>query len=144
ILLPQTVGPFHTKAGRWLARLTLRRAKRIYTRDHESIKEVQNLVNGAANVAFAHDMGFALEPFPPSAKTQDQICQMTGCGLVGFNISGLLYRCSDTGNNQFGLKVDYRDVVQQLLVLLLDKLGLHVVLVPHSLVCARTARATIT
>ena len=131
-LLPQTIGPFHTIVGRWLARLTLRRAKRIYTRDYESIKEVQTLVNGSGDVAFAHDMGFALEPFPPSPKTQDQIRQMRGRGLVGFNISGLLYRCSDTGNNQFGLKVDYRDVVQELISLLLEKLGLHVMLVPHS------------
>ena len=133
ILLPQTVGPFRGIGGRWLARRILRHAKQIYTRDYESIKEVERLVDRPRNVEFAYDMGFALEPFPPSANIRDHVERIVrGRGLVGLNISGLLYRSSYRGTNKFGLKADYRDVVRQLTSFLLDYLGLHVILIPHS------------
>jgi colanic acid/amylovoran biosynthesis protein WcaK/AmsJ len=133
ILLPQTIGPFKTATGRMVARLILRKAVHIYTRDVESLEEVARLLGQRCGRAtWGYDMGFALEPSPPSTEVQEQLRTAGGEGLlVGLNISGLLYQGGYTGQNQFELKANYRDLVRQLIEALIESTSSRVLLVPH-------------
>jgi polysaccharide pyruvyl transferase WcaK-like protein len=135
VLLPQTIGPFKTAIGRSVARLILRHARRIYTRDTESLGEVERLLgHRSSRAAFAYDMGFALDPLPPPGEVKEQIEKLRRQGeLVGLNVSGLLYAGGYTGANQFGLRVDYREMVRRLIEFLVERQGVQVLLVPHVL-----------
>jgi len=54
-----------------------------------------------------------------------------GLPVVGLNISGLLYRGGYTGNNMFGLKIDYKEFIRDLIDFLIKKKNAAVMLVPH-------------
>lgn len=107
ILSPQTIGPF---TGRWTSRIAksiMRRCQRVYARDVLSTAYLQELgVTG--NTAEAIDVAFRL-PYQPVPRPQ------TGKVRVGINVSGLLYRGGYSGNNQFGLTVDYKQLTDQIL-----------------------------
>lgn len=135
VLLPQTIGPFKTAVGRSIARLILRSAQQIYTRDGESLKEVARLLgHKPENALLAYDMAFALDPLPPPGEIKAQILNLRQEGaLVGLNVSGLLYAGGYTGRNQFGLRSDYRETIQELILSLMALPGVQVLLVPHVL-----------
>ena len=135
VLLPQTIGPFKTAIGRSIARRILRSARRIYTRDSESLGEVTRLLGHKPERAtLAYDMAFALDPLPPPGETRDQIQTLRQKGeLVGLNVSGLLYAGGYTGRNQFGLRSDYRVTIQRLIRFLVERQEVQVLLVPHVL-----------
>lgn len=107
ILSPQTIGPF---AGKWTSRIAkaiMRRCQRVYARDVLSTAYLQELgVTG--NTAEAIDVAFRLPyqsaPRPTGGKVR-----------VGINVSGLLYRGGYSGDNQFGLTVDYKKLTDQML-----------------------------
>ena len=75
---PQTVGPFETRRGRLLARLSLKRAKLVMARDERSALEAKRL--GRAVDLLTTDVVFAIE-VPRVSKSRD----------VVLNISGLLW-----------------------------------------------------
>ncbi len=52
-------------------------------------------------------------------------------GIIGFNISGLLYVGGYSRNNMFGLKINYQRFVHSLIQFLIEKKEYPVVLVPH-------------
>jgi colanic acid/amylovoran biosynthesis protein len=133
VLLPQTIGPFKSAIGRSVARLILRHARRIYTRDAESLAEAERLLGRKpGHAAFAYDMGFALDPLPPPPDVKDRIQELRRQGaLVGLNVSGLLYAGGYTGGNQFGLQVDYREMIQRLIEFFTGRQGAQVLLLPH-------------
>lgn len=133
ILLPQTYGPFKNRLSRCIARYILRRAKCVYSRDQEGLEVVSDLLGGQdAQVRFAYDMGFALEPLPPALDVQERLRELKRRGtLVGFNVSGLLYMGGYRRNNMFGLKSDYPSLVREILDFLISKQGCEVLLVPH-------------
>jgi polysaccharide pyruvyl transferase WcaK-like protein len=133
VLLPQTYGPYRSRLARGLGGYVLRHASRVYSRDRTGMEVVRGLAgerNGA--VRFAHDLGFALEPEPPSAARVEWVERLKTAGpLVGLNVSGLLYCGGYTGGNMFSLKTDYAELVQKLLRQLLAQEPASVILVPH-------------
>ena len=136
IQLPQTYGPFRTWPGRKLVHLILRNSEAIYSRDWEGISYLQSLYPGdplLARTHFSYDMGFLLETERPHwAEFEDvMLLRQQGAVLAGFNISGLLYRSRLGGENEFGLTVDYREIVMVVMETLVRGLGYTVVLVPH-------------
>jgi polysaccharide pyruvyl transferase WcaK-like protein len=133
ILLPQTYGPFKSRLSRCIARFILKRARLIYSRDREGLKVVADLLGRRdARVRFACDMGFALEPLPPSTDVQERLRVLKPKGnLVGFNVSGLLYMGGYNRNNMFGLKTDYPSLLRAILDVLIAKQGCQVLLIPH-------------
>jgi colanic acid/amylovoran biosynthesis protein len=133
VLLPQTYGPFKSRTARRVARFILKRAKLIYSRDQEGLKVVADLLGRSdPRARFAYDMGFALEPLPPSPSVQEQLQYLRPRGnLVGFNVSGLLHMGGYLRNNMFGLKTDYPSLVRAILNFLIEKQGCEVLLVPH-------------
>jgi colanic acid/amylovoran biosynthesis protein len=135
VLLPQTVGPFKTAIGRFVARYILRHAHWIYTRDAESLEEVERLLGHKPEKAsFAFDMGFALDPLPPPPEVIEMIHNLRLKGtLIGLNVSGLLDAGGYTRANQFGLQFDYREMIQRVITFFANQQGVQVLLVPHVL-----------
>lgn len=135
VLLPQTYGPYNSWISRALARFIFSHASLIYARDKESIKVVHYLSGKNTNnkkVQFCPDVAFILpviEPpvidyKPPTSKKSDH-------PLIGININGLLYVGGYTHNNMFGLSVDYKKFIEDLVKYLFDKTEAEVALIPH-------------
>ena len=132
ILLPQTYGPFRSRASRWIARYILRRVAGIYSRDQDSAEAVRFLIGDRTNVEVIPDLGFAMEPEPVA---QEVVTQMEKWRedrpVVGLNISKLLYMGGYTGKNMFGLKEDYPALMRRVIDVLIRELDIFVFLVPH-------------
>ena len=133
VLLPQTFGPFKGTVAKAVARSIVRHSRMVYTRDPGGLEAVRGLiVRDHGRLAFAYDMGFALEPhilarkIPPFLTEYDK-----NIPLVGLNVSGLLYIGGYTRNNMFGIIADYRRLVHDLIELLVQKHGVHIMLVSH-------------
>lgn len=136
VLLPQTYGPYKTWLGQRLARWTLQRAERVFSRDIDSLAEI-NKVTGSVKLKsepqFAFDMAFVLESIPPGkikylpagfTKQSDKV-------TVGINVSGLLYNGGYSRNNMFGLKSDYPTLVKGIITHFLERNDTDVILIPH-------------
>lgn len=136
ILFPQTYGPFQRSISRVMARAILRRAKRIYSRDQAGLDYARSLLGrGTADprLRFAPDVAFLLDARPPRAadlETLHRFCSAHPV-LVGLNVSGLLYYGGYTDRNEFGLKADYRAVIDGIVESLLKAPDVAMVLVPH-------------
>lgn len=124
--LPQTYGPFRTRTARWLAGFLLRRSSVVVARDTESRRIAQELVTGRLQVGLSPDVAFALY-----AETPMEVSPLRP-NTVGFNINGLLFNGGYTGDNQFGLKLDYPDFPVAMISSLLDDPSVNVLLVPHT------------
>ena len=136
VLLPQTIGPFRGSFAKAVARFILRRAEKVYSRDYRGLQALEELVGpgyAAKKFAFCFDVGFVLEPFPPAhvdlvgfPSLDDHLIP-----LVGLNVSGLLWMGGYTRDNMFGLRADYRELIETLVEFLINKKGTSVLLVPH-------------
>lgn len=78
VMAPQTVGPFRTRRGRWLARRTLRRSCAVFARDPVSADYASTL--GRPVDRTASDLVFAIDQ-PEVSTPRD----------VVLNVSGLLW-----------------------------------------------------
>ncbi len=121
VMSPQTIGPFDSGWTRMIASSLMRRARRIFARDTLSMDYLRG-EGIEANAEEAADVAFRL-PF------ERQVAPADGRIHVGLNVSGLLYNGGYTGGNQFGLTVDYRDLIDQLVERLhsRDDVVLHLV-----------------
>jgi len=134
IMLPQTYGPFRRRLSRAMARYTLRRAERIYCRDHEGVEFVRALVGPryGDKVRFAPDVAFLLDPRVPETLriVPDDGLFSSGRVIVGLNVSGLLYYEKE-GGKSLGLAVDYRRLVRRVAEQFLQDEACVLLLVPH-------------
>jgi colanic acid/amylovoran biosynthesis protein len=136
VLLPQTIGPFHGKFATYAAKFILKRANIIYSRDYDGIEVVRNLLgqrsDSSCKLRFCNDVGFVLDPVKSRNKGLDLSDQREkGIPVIGLNISGLLYMGGYTGNNMFGLKIDYKEFIRDLIDFMIKKKNAAVMLVPH-------------
>lgn len=136
ILLPQTYGPFKSRFTRAISRYILRRSKIIYSRDAASaeyVKEIlgNNSVQGRVQVV--PDVAFALDSREPASLDVGKLQEIRTDKniVVGLNISGLLYNGGYTGDNMFGLREDYKQVVGQIAEFFLKKENVLLLLIPH-------------
>jgi polysaccharide pyruvyl transferase WcaK-like protein len=140
VLLPQTIGPFRGRFSRMVARYILRYAERVFTRDRDGLREIESLLGSVkpGKYVFCYDLAFSL---PPQAPALMDIAGLSLAGkrarpVVGVNISGLLYAGGYTRKNMFGLRIDYREFIRELLRFLIQERGTDVLLVPHVFVAA--------
>jgi polysaccharide pyruvyl transferase WcaK-like protein len=121
--------------ARIVARFIIKHARKIYSRDQESLDKARDIVPSAQNrMAFCYDMGFVLEPKISEKRIPNCLAELdSGVPLVGLNISGLLYIGGYTRKNMFGLKCDYRKLIQDLIVQFIQQHNVHIILVPHVL-----------
>jgi colanic acid/amylovoran biosynthesis protein len=137
VLLPQTYGPYKSRIARWLARHILLRAQAILTRDRAGLAVVRQLTRGRREAVFCPDVAFALEvAMPANPGIVPPLAQKDSVILVGLNVNGLMFNGGYTRSNMFGLKLDYRAFLDELLRMLLDIPGVHILLVPHTYAAA--------
>jgi polysaccharide pyruvyl transferase WcaK-like protein len=123
ILSPQTIGPFKSGYARALALQLTSRCKKIFTRDSPS-RELLADMGVTDGVEETVDIAFQL-PYTPQARATD------GPLRFGLNVSGLLYSGGYTRKNQFGLKADYRSLIDGIINALRARPNVHIILVPH-------------
>lgn len=123
VLAPQTIGPFNRRATRIVSNKIMRRASAVFARDGLSSDYLRQQM---PDLAFAEyiDVAFAL-PFTRAPRGQNARLR------IGLNVSGLLYRGGYTGQNEFGLTLDYRALTDRLIVALLAQGDVDIELIPH-------------
>lgn len=123
VLAPQTIGPFDRLTTRIVSNSIMRRASAVFARDGMSSDYLSRQM---PDLDFAEyiDVAFAL-PFTRARREQ-------GARLrVGLNISGLLYRGGYTGQNEFGLTLDYRALMDGVIEALGALGNVDIELIPH-------------
>jgi polysaccharide pyruvyl transferase WcaK-like protein len=137
IQLPQTYGPYKSAYSRIVSRFILNRSERIMSRDRQGAEQIRHLIGKektSRKYSTAYDLGFVLEPLglpvsdPRSSLTYER---PPGVRLVGMNVSGLLYRGGYTQDNMFGLKIEYKDMIDKAITYLVEEKNCMVLLVPH-------------
>jgi colanic acid/amylovoran biosynthesis protein len=135
ILLPQTFGPFKGAFARRIARYIISHSEFVYLRDKKSVDDARKLLpeSQSSKVRFCFDVGFLLKPDakPDYDNSWIGAAKANSRPLVGFNVSGLLYSGGYTGKNEFGLKADYRVLVEKMIDFLIREKSAAVVLVSH-------------
>jgi polysaccharide pyruvyl transferase WcaK-like protein len=130
VMLPQTYGPFRRSPSRQLARFLLRRAATILTRDRNCESIVVELTGRSPR--FCPDVAFTLAPLAPTRLRFAPGDPGLGSDVViGVNVSGLLYMGGYTGRNMFGLRSEYRALIDELVDRLLCTTEAKILLVPH-------------
>lgn len=107
VLAPQTVGPFRSRTSQFLARQSIRRCAVIATRDAMSTECTRNL-GVREEIIEASDVALRLPYTPAPERDPDAPVK------VGINVSGLLMSGGYTGQNMFGLQIDYRQLIHDL------------------------------
>lgn len=122
VLGPQTHGPFRSPVVRAVAKNIIRSSRFVYARDRQSAELIEQL--GRDDVFLTTDVAFSLgyELAPPPCQTQKK--------LAGLNVSGLLWNGGYSGDNQFGLKVNYRNYTAAIINMLIN-MGYEVCFIPH-------------
>lgn len=121
LLGPQTYGPYKSDGAKKFAAWVLKKARYVYSRDENSAKLVKELTG--REIPVTTDIAFKL----PKDET---VCLEGSKTKVGINVSGLLWNGGYTGDNQFGLTVDYRSYVTGLVQWCVEQ-DMDVYLIPH-------------
>lgn len=122
-LLPQTVGPFKDPKVKKIAEESITNSSFVMVRDKQSYDYVVKNVPAQKQLKEYIDIAFFM-PYKKFDFKDDFI-------HVGLNVSALLWNGGYTGDNQFGLKCDYRKLIRTILdfFLKIENVKLH--LVPH-------------
>jgi len=134
VLLPQTYGPFKHYYTRLIARYILFHAKLIYSRDQEGLDELKRILGKRRRQEVQQmcpDVAFVLDPIAPNRTEILPDSNFQDTTLIGINVSGLLYHGGYTGNNMFGLKIDYATLVDHVIESILKEEQTKILLVPH-------------
>lgn len=115
VMAPQTIGPFHTRRGRALARRNLRRSRLVFARDIVSANASAQL--GRPVAAVTSDLVFGIDQPTPSETKRD----------VLLNVSGLLWN-----DNPHVDAPHYREAIRRIIDELLAT-GRSVTIFPHVL-----------
>lgn len=136
VLLPQTYGPFRSKKNRDMAADIARRAKYAVARDERSYQALIDLL-GADYDPERHlcgvDVAFSLPAKPPVTMTDELSAFISNAreAVIGLNISGLLYNEPNIAQRQFGLRGNYRNIIQAFLSHIVHETKFNILLVPH-------------
>ncbi len=136
ILLPQTIGPFKRKLTRAVAGYIIGKAEIVYSRDYSGLLEARQILGMRGRpdkLRFCYDVGFVIDPIRPARLDLDGLPE-AGPGrpcTAGVNISGLLSIGGYSEDNMFGLKDDYRELITDVIDLLINEKGANVLLIPH-------------
>jgi len=135
-LLPQTYGPYKSAFSRIIARFILNRATMILSRDRYSIESLKELLGKAysdKNIKYCPDVAFTLDAIlPDKVAIEPELLEGNENLLIGFNVNGLMYNGGYTRRNMFGLKLDYRLLVPELIELITSRTNASILLIPHT------------
>ena len=133
VLAPQTFGPFTRRLSTFFARQTIRRSAIIATRDSLSTACLREM-GITTEIIEACDVALRLPCDPPPSRPDG------GPVRVGINVSGLLMSGGYTRKNMFGLRMDYPQLIRDILRRFADhpdECEIH--LVPHVISWQRRA-----
>ena len=132
IMLPQTIGPFESKAAVAAAREVMLGASAVWTRDARSTANLREILGDRFDPSIHRegvDVAFLLPPVaPPDAETR--LGWVGDEAPVGVNVSGLIWNQPDKARSQYGFEADYREFLHGLVAWLVEQ-GRVVLLVPH-------------
>jgi polysaccharide pyruvyl transferase WcaK-like protein len=137
ILLPQTYGPFSRGRNERTARNLIAGSSLAYARDRRSYENLQGILGHRFDPKRHRqgvDLAFGLRPRQPTVMEPALQHALERPGLrplVGLNISGLLTNQSEAASQRFSLVSDYRELIINLIVQLLQTTDAHILLVPH-------------
>lgn len=123
VLAPQTYGPFAGKVSAFIASRVFNSAEKVFARDKPSADLAKRL--GAKLPETVTDVAFFL-PYEKIGSIKKRHVK-----LVGINVSGLLWNGGYSGDNEFGLKVDYRAFINNILAELSARDDMKVLLISH-------------
>lgn len=123
VLSPQTIGPFGHWYTRAISAMVMRRCQKVFARDGLSADYLRQ-IGVECNTDEVIDVAFRL-PFTRPAPRADRRIR------IGVNVSGLLFSGGYAGGNQFGLTLDYPDLIRRLLVNWTASPENEVWLIPH-------------
>lgn len=128
IVSPQTIGPFKSIVAEKLAIFAMKRSLGVFARDQLSFERTKNVVPKRL-LHLTTDVAFCLPYYDelPAGYPELDPAMIH----VGINISGLLYNGGYTGNNQFGLMVDYKKLTTEIIEFFARRPDVQVWLVPH-------------
>ncbi len=136
-LLPQTYGPFRDPTLLSDARILLSAAAMLWARDARSLGVAASIL-GSDFDERRHRMGVDVAFGLPALerKASERRARETREGnprspVFGLNVSGLIYHGSSENDRRFGLALNYRDLVLEIALRLLDVDGSQLLLVPH-------------
>jgi polysaccharide pyruvyl transferase WcaK-like protein len=123
VLSPQTIGPFTRQPYRALARQAMEAADCVVARDPQSLRAIKDIAPSARAIQSV-DVAFRL-PFTRPQRAPG------GPVEVGVNVSGLLFNGGYTSRNEFGLEVDYAELMRRFIGELVSRPGVRVHLISH-------------
>jgi colanic acid/amylovoran biosynthesis protein len=133
VQFPQTFGPFSNPIARLLARYLLKRSSVVIARDERSRKVAQSLMGRNRNAWLSPDVAFSLETVQPEKiKLYPPFAGTPVRHVIGLNVNGLMSNGGYTRRNMFGLKLDYRNMLPELVNALLKVHPGEIWLVPHT------------
>ena len=139
ILLPQTYGPFRGARSRAVAQQVLRGCASAWARDPQSFEVLRELL-GADFDPDRHrsgvDLAFGLRPRAFEDKLPEALREWLEdrrTPIVGINVSGLVFHNSALASTEYGLRADYRAVIEGLARKLMAETDCRLLLVPHVL-----------
>ena len=134
VLMPQTYGPFKHQLTTFLAKVIIKRANLVYSRDYDGIKYLKEMLNEQIfneKVSFSPDVAFILDAKKPGLDLSGLTkAGKNGC-VVGLNISGLLFNGGYTQDNMFGLSIDYRQMIFGVIDFIMSLKNTKIVFIPH-------------
>lgn len=131
---PQTYGPFRTRSARIIARFLLRRSSAVIARDRESQRIAQEMIGPSLSVKLSPDVAFSLySKVPSELLVEPPLLGELAKDTIGINVNGLMYNGGYSRDNMFGLKLDYRAFLPDLIRKLLRDNHADVLLVPHTI-----------
>ena len=140
ILLPQTYGPFAAPRNEAAAADMVRRAVVAYARDKYSFEVLRKLAGESFDPArqrLGVDVAFLLPAYPPR-DAPDYVLRKQelggrASGVAGINISGLIFNNPEGARSDFGISLNYRTLMRNLVREVLKDDGAEVWLIPHVL-----------
>lgn len=124
VLGPQTLGPFNSKIAKRWAKHVVKKSYRVFTRDNLSYRYAQQ--EFGVEPLLTTDIAFML----PTDPRQNAVQVVDN--KVGINISGLMWHGGYTGQNELGISVDYKELMDSYIQYLLQK-NWNIWLIPHVL-----------
>ncbi|MDX2187612.1 MAG: polysaccharide pyruvyl transferase family protein [Opitutaceae bacterium] len=132
VQFPQTYGPYKSWWSRVIARWILKHSSVIIARDTKSQAVAQSLVGSGKTVHLSPDVAFALTPREPEQPEAAELTTRLGDKLIGVNINALMFHGGYNRDNQFGLKIDYKEFSHRVVSELLKLHEGSILLVPHT------------
>lgn len=129
VIMPQTLGPFKRKWVKVVAKKILDRATSIYVRDEISKNIIIEKLNVKRQIELCPDMAFYMKK--SNEVSIDKFIEDKKNNIVGINVSALLYNGGYNENNMFGLKVNYKELVDNLISQFANMSDVDIILIPH-------------